>query len=98
MKPVLASVAGKALASLTKRQGVGDLYRMYVQAKRDGIDYTYFAIPESFTLKEPKPFDIPATCRHSMTWARPWAAAVSSGKRTRRDTIERSRGGAAGTG
>lgn len=57
VKPVLASVAGKALASLTKTQGIGDLYRMYAQTSRDGVDYNLISMPESFTMKEPKPFD-----------------------------------------
>ena len=57
VKPLLASVAGKALASLTKTQGIGDLYRMYTQAKREGMDFNFISIPESFTMKEPKPFD-----------------------------------------
>ncbi len=57
VKPVLSSVAGKALASLTKTQGIGDLYRMYAQTSRDGVGYNLISIPESFTMKEPKPFD-----------------------------------------
>ena len=52
-----ASVAGKALGSLTKTQGIGDLYRMYTQAQREGMDFNFVSIPESFTMKEPKPFD-----------------------------------------
>jgi predicted acylesterase/phospholipase RssA len=57
VKPVLASVAGKALSSLTKTQGIGDLYRMYTQAQRDHMDFNLISIPESFTKTEPKPFD-----------------------------------------
>ena len=57
VKPVLASVVGKALASLTKTQGIGDLYRMYTQAQRDHMDFNLISIPENFTMKEPKPFD-----------------------------------------
>lgn len=57
VKPVLASVAGKALASLTKTQGIGDLYRMYTQAQREGIDFNLISIPEDFRMKEPTPFD-----------------------------------------
>jgi predicted acylesterase/phospholipase RssA len=57
VKPVLASVAGKAFSSLTKTQGIGDLYRMYTQAKRDHTDFNVISIPENFSMKEPKPFD-----------------------------------------
>ena len=48
VKPVLASVAGKALSSLTKTQGIGDLYRMYTQAQRDHTDFNLISIPENF--------------------------------------------------
>ncbi len=57
VKPVLTSVAGKALSSLTKTQGIGDLYRMYTQAERNHMDFNLISIPENFTMKEPKPFD-----------------------------------------
>jgi hypothetical protein len=57
VEPRLAAIAGKSISTLIKTQGNGDLYRLYVQAKRDGIDYNLLAIPDSFTLKEKEPFD-----------------------------------------
>jgi hypothetical protein len=54
---VLASVAGKALSSLTKTQGIGDFYRMYTQAQRDNTDFNLISVPENFTIKQPKSFD-----------------------------------------
>lgn len=59
VKPKLASIVGKSISSLIKTQGIGDLYRMYANAQRDGIAFRAVWIPESFTLKEPKPFDPP---------------------------------------
>ena len=57
VKPKLAAIVGKSISSLIKYQGIGDLYRMYANAQRDGITFRAVWIPESFTMKEPKPFD-----------------------------------------
>jgi predicted patatin/cPLA2 family phospholipase len=57
VKPRLASIAGKSVSSLIKTQGIGDLYRMYVTSKRDGIDYNAVWVPADFTMKEKEPFD-----------------------------------------
>ena len=55
--PRLAAIAGKSIASLIKTQGVGDLYRMHDNAKRDGIVFNAIWIPTSFELRENEPFD-----------------------------------------
>jgi hypothetical protein len=57
VKPKLTSIAGKSVSSLIKTQGIGDLYRMYVSARRDGVGYNAIWVPDSFELKEPEPFD-----------------------------------------
>jgi hypothetical protein len=57
VKPKLASIAGKSVAALIKTQGIGDLYRIYTDAKRDGIRFNAIWVPDSFTMKEPAPFD-----------------------------------------
>ncbi len=57
VKPKLASIVGKSISTLIKTQGIGDLYRMYANAQRDGIAFRAVWIPPSFTMKEPKPFD-----------------------------------------
>ena len=44
-KATLPAIAGKAIGSLIDTQAVGDLYRLYVIAKRDGIDYNVIDIP-----------------------------------------------------
>ena len=51
------SIAGRAIASLIQTQGVGDLYRIYVAARRDGLDYNLAYIPETFTTPLREPFD-----------------------------------------
>ena len=45
------SIAGRAVSSLIATQGIGDLYRTYLNAQRDGIDYNLVFIPADF-----KPF------------------------------------------
>lgn len=57
VKPRITAIAAKSLNSLIKTQGIGDLYRMYANAKRDGMDYNAVWVPESFELKEKEPFD-----------------------------------------
>ena len=57
VKPTLAAIAGKSISSLIKTQAIGDLYRLYVTAKRDGVDYNLVMVPNSFDMKEPQPFD-----------------------------------------
>jgi hypothetical protein len=51
------SIAARAISSLTLTQGVGDLYRIYVTANRDGIDYNLAYIPESFKVPHTGEFD-----------------------------------------
>ena len=38
-------------------QGVGDLYRMYVQTERDGVDYNLAFISSEFDVKPKEPFE-----------------------------------------
>jgi hypothetical protein len=38
------SIAGRAVGSLIHTQGIGDLYRIYATARRDGVDYTATAL------------------------------------------------------
>jgi len=57
VKPRLASIAGKSISSLIKTQGIGDLYRMYANARRDGIAFNAIWVPASFNMKEKEPFD-----------------------------------------
>jgi predicted acylesterase/phospholipase RssA len=51
------SIAGRAISSLTHTQGIGDLYRMYLQAERDGVDFNLAFIPSDFTLVHEEEFD-----------------------------------------
>jgi hypothetical protein len=51
------SIAGRAITSLIQTQGLGDLYRIYLTSKRDGIDFNMAYIPGTFTTKLEEPFD-----------------------------------------
>ncbi len=46
VKPRVASIGARAIFTLIKTQGVGDLYRLYTFAKRDKMDYNLAVIPE----------------------------------------------------
>jgi predicted patatin/cPLA2 family phospholipase len=59
VKPRMMAIVGKSISSLIKTQGIGDLYRMYSNAQRDGIKFNAIWIPETFTRVEPEPFDRP---------------------------------------
>jgi predicted acylesterase/phospholipase RssA len=51
------SIAGLAISSLIRTQGVGDLYRIYTTAQRDGVDYNLAFIPSSFDVPHKEDFD-----------------------------------------
>lgn len=57
VKPRLASIVGRSISTLITTQGVGDLYRMYANAQRDGILFKAIWVPESFSKEETEPFD-----------------------------------------
>ena len=43
--------------SLIRTQGIGDMYRMYLGARRDNLDYNLAYIPDDFNVKAKEPFD-----------------------------------------
>lgn len=51
------SIAGRAISSLIHTQGVGDLYRIYLTAQRDGVGFNLSFIPPDFQSAHPKEFD-----------------------------------------
>jgi predicted acylesterase/phospholipase RssA len=51
------SIAGRAVASLIHSQGIGDLYRIYAAAQRDGVDFNLAFIPSSFNAPHKEEFD-----------------------------------------
>lgn len=50
-------IAMRAIDSLINTQGIGDLYRIYANCRRDDIDFNLAYIPLSFTEKAKEVFD-----------------------------------------
>lgn len=55
--PRTITLAQRAVATLIKSQGVGDLYRIYLGCQRDGIDFNLASIPDDFVDKPADTFD-----------------------------------------
>src|SRR5215207_6532615 len=51
------SIATRAIASLTRTQGIGDLYRIYATSERDGLDFNLTYIPRTFDIPHTAEFD-----------------------------------------
>ena len=51
------SIAARAVTSLIQSQGIGDLYRIYATAQRDGVDFNLAFIPPTFNAPHPEEFD-----------------------------------------
>jgi len=51
------SIAARAIGSLTRTQGIGDLYRIYATTQRDGIDFNLTYIPATFNTPHVEEFD-----------------------------------------
>ena len=55
--PRLAQIVGSTISTLIKTQGVGDLYRIYLGAQRDQLDYNLAYIPSDFNEQQKEAFD-----------------------------------------
>jgi predicted acylesterase/phospholipase RssA len=51
------SILERTITSLIQTQGVGDLYRIYLSAQRDEVDFNLAYIPETFTRQLNEPFE-----------------------------------------
>jgi len=51
------TIAMRAIDSLTRTQGIGDLYRVYATTQRDGVDYNLTYIPATFDVPHKEMFD-----------------------------------------
>ncbi len=50
-------IAGRSIAGLVRTQGIGDLNRIFILAKRDGLDYNLAFIPSDFDEPKEEMFD-----------------------------------------
>ena len=57
VRPSILPIANVSIASLIRTQGIGDMYRIYLDCQRDGIDFKLAYIPEDFDLKPTEEFD-----------------------------------------
>jgi hypothetical protein len=51
------SIVGRAVSSLLHSQGIGDLYRIYLTAQRDGVDHNLAYIGADFNFEQVEEFD-----------------------------------------
>jgi hypothetical protein len=51
------NIVARSIASLINFQGIGDLYRMYAQTEKDGVDYNLAFIKPDFTDIHIEEFD-----------------------------------------
>ena len=52
------AIVGRSLSTVIKNQGIGDLYRLYVEARNQKLDFNYGAIPPDFVMASKEPFDV----------------------------------------
>lgn len=57
MRPKILPIAGLSINSLIRTQGIGDMYRIYLDCEQDGIEYNLAYIPDSFDAKPTEEFD-----------------------------------------
>jgi predicted acylesterase/phospholipase RssA len=50
-------IAARAITSLTRTQGIGDLYRIFATTQRDNIDFNLTFIPATFNTPHTEDFD-----------------------------------------
>jgi Patatin-like phospholipase len=58
VSPGLDKIAEASISSLIKYQGIGDINRIYLQARNAGAEFNLAYIPDSFVGKEKAPFDL----------------------------------------
>jgi len=57
VEPKLAKIGGRSISTTIKSQGIGDLYRGYVDSIDAGFDFNFIDIPEEFEQRPEEPFD-----------------------------------------
>jgi predicted acylesterase/phospholipase RssA len=58
VKPSASAITRRAISSLIRTQGIGDMYRIYLNAMRDQLDYHLAVIPEEFNVSSTQMFDL----------------------------------------
>ena len=53
----LGAIAGRAISGLIRSNGIGDLYRIWLTTRRDGMQFRLASIPFDFAVEPQEPFD-----------------------------------------
>ena len=56
-KNKILALSGRSLGSLIRTQGIGDLYRIYLETERDDLDFNLAFIPADFEHEKDEQFD-----------------------------------------
>ena len=56
-KNKIIHIAGRSLGLWIRTQGIGDLYEIFLEDKRDGLDYNLAFIPDDFRAESKEGFD-----------------------------------------
>ncbi len=57
VEPGLSNIAERSIDSLIRTQGIGDIYRIYLETKQDDLSFHLAYIPDDFDEKSKEPFD-----------------------------------------
>ena len=57
LQPSVRSLSQRSIETLIKYQGIGDLFKLYVGAQRDGIAYNLIQVPPEFSAESKELFD-----------------------------------------
>ena len=57
VEAIIIPITERSNSSLNRTQGIGDMYRMYAAARREGLDFNLAFIPDEFDQKRKKLFD-----------------------------------------
>ena len=57
MEPRFSPIAGRAISTLIKSQGMGDIFRLYLRCQLEGMDFNLTSIPPQFDVHAESMFD-----------------------------------------
>jgi len=57
VEPKTLKIASRAITTVTKFQGMGDIVELYGLSRRDKIDFNLASIPPAFDVPANEPFD-----------------------------------------
>ncbi len=57
VEPGLSNIAARSIDSLIRTQGIGDVYRIYLETKQDNLSFHLAYIPKDFDEPSKEPFD-----------------------------------------